>query len=113
MTIRILCDENVEAGAVAELEARGFAAEHVTDHPGASADDERVASYARERDAVLVTNDTDFLDESRFPEVRVFYYPENRLAGHEVADRVEAVHEIVTAVDDLPRTLFLSREYDW
>lgn len=47
MSYRVLCGENVEPRTVAELEAAGHTATHVTTEPGQSSSDEQVATYAR------------------------------------------------------------------
>ncbi|MEF8842160.1 MAG: DUF5615 family PIN-like protein [Haloarculaceae archaeon] len=79
MSTRILRDENVPIATVEVLDDRGIAATHVTDRPGAGTDDEGVAQSASETGAVLLTNDDDFLDETRFADVRVFYTVGQRL----------------------------------
>lgn len=108
MSYRLLCDENVDPAAVPALSERGFDAIHVTDRPGPSSPDRAVADTAIAEDRLLVTNDDDFLDQSRFPEVHVLYYPENRLSAHEVVERVGKLVSIVPDQGDLPREMFLT-----
>jgi arginase family enzyme len=112
MTIRFLCDEHVEPRTADELIARGIDATHVTDRPGLGASDEAVAAHAREIDAVVLTNDEDFLDPSLFPEVTVFYYPENHLEAHRLAERVESALRFLTDTNELPDRLFLTAAYE-
>jgi predicted nuclease of predicted toxin-antitoxin system len=110
--IRILCDENVPVATVEALDDRGITATPVTDRPGAGTDDEGVARFASETGAILLTNDHDFLDETRFDDVRVFYYPENDVDPYRLVRRVTAVLEMVRDVDDLPERVFLTAAYD-
>ena len=112
MSVRILCDENVPVATVEALDERGFTATHVTDRPGSGTDDEGVARFASEVGAVLLTNDDDFLDETRFDDVRVFYYPENDIDPYRLVRRVAAVLEMVRDVADLPERVFLTATYD-
>lgn len=112
MTVRFLCDEHVEPRATDELSARGITATHVTERPGSGASDEEVAAHARKTESVLLTNDADFLDPARFPDVTVFYYPENHLAAHRMADRVESVVRLVSTSSELPDRLFLTARYE-
>lgn len=111
MTVRFLCDEHVEPRTTEELVARGFKAVHVTDQPGTGATDEEIARHAEETDAVLLTNDSDFLDPSMFPDVTVFYYPENHLEAHRLAARVESALQLISATK-LPGRLFLTAAYE-
>jgi len=108
MRYRVLCDENVEPATVGELESRGFTATHVNNEPGKGSDDPELAAYAREHDYVILTNDTDFLDESKYPDVTVLFYANNRLSGHELARRVEELASLVPEQDDLPRETYLN-----
>ena len=108
MSYRVLCDENVEETAVSELAERGIDARHVTDAPGDGSSDEAVAEYARPRGFVLLTNDSDFLVESDFPETTVLYYPDNDVSGHELARRVDDLVSWVPDPEELGRVTFLT-----
>lgn len=112
MTVRVLCDEHVEPRTTDELSARGIAALHVTERPGPGASDETIAAHARKTDSVLLTNDADFLDPTRFPDVTVFYYPENHLSAHRLAERVESAIRLLATSADLPDRLFLTGAYE-
>lgn len=57
-----LIDENLSRRLVRWFSARGHDAEHVEDVLGAAADDQRIAAYARSRQAVIVSKDFDFVD---------------------------------------------------
>lgn len=110
MTVRFLCDENVEEETGVHLRDEGIQAVHVSEKPGRSAGDSAVAKTARELDAILLTNDSDFLDRERFPELRVFYYPRNDLPAHRVAGRIERILASYPDVESLPGVFFLTGE---
>jgi hypothetical protein len=65
-----------------------------------------------ETDAFLLTHVDDFLDPSQFPDVTVFYYPENHLAAHRLAERVESAVGSVSTPTELPDRLFLTVTYE-
>ena len=62
--------------------------------------------------AVLLTNDDEFLDETRFDDVRVFYSPENDVDPYRLVRRVAAVLEMVRDAEDLPERVFPTATYD-
>jgi predicted nuclease of predicted toxin-antitoxin system len=94
VSVRILCDENDPVATVGALDDRGVTATHVTDDPGAGTDDEGVARYASDAEALLLTNDDDFLDPYR------------------LARRVATVLDMIRSVEDLPERVFLTATYD-
>lgn len=108
MSYRLLCDENVEQTAVTALESRGFDAVHVTDRPGSSTPDGKVAQTARNEGRLLLTNDADFLDRTRYSTVQVLYYQDNRLSGPEVAARVDTLREFVPDQSNLASVTYLT-----
>jgi predicted nuclease of predicted toxin-antitoxin system len=108
MSYRVLCDENVEEETISELERREITATHVSDVPGAGSPDETVAEHALENGFVLLTNDSDFLNEENFPAVTVLYYPDNDVSAHELARRIDDLSTWVPDSDDLGRVTFLS-----
>lgn len=110
MTYRILCDENVDPQTVRYLERDGHEATHVEDTLSSSVDDAEVATYARENDYAILTNDTDFLDSAAFPDVRVLLYTDNRALAHELAAMVERLTTYYPSQSDLPREFYLSEE---
>jgi hypothetical protein len=111
-TVRVLCDEHIEPPTTEELSGRDIPATHVTDRPGSGASVEEVAAHARQTGAVLLTNDDDFLDPSQFSDVTVFHYPENHLAAHRLAERVESAVGSVSTPTELPNRLFLTVTYE-
>lgn len=108
MSYRVLCDENVEPATVGELESRGFTATHVNNEPGKGSDDPDVAAHAREHGYAILTNDTDLLDESEYPDVTVLFYSNNRVSAHELAQRVEKLASLIPDQSDLPRETYLT-----
>lgn len=73
MHLRVLCDEHVPPQTAECIQKDGHEAAHVVDALGSGTDDPEIASYAVAEEYVLLTNDTDFLDASRFPRLTVFY----------------------------------------
>lgn len=112
MRARFLCDENIEAETVTELADRGIESRHASELPGAGSSDATVASTANDLDAVLITNDDDFLDSSTFPDVQVFYVPENELPAYRVARRVDTVIELEPDLPSLSDKFFLTEVYE-
>jgi predicted nuclease of predicted toxin-antitoxin system len=110
MAYRILCDENVDPQTVRYLERDGHEATHVSDALSLSADDSEIATYARENDSVILTNDSDFLDSMLFPDVTVLLYTNNRAPAHELATLVAKLTEYYPSQDDLPREFYLTEE---
>lgn len=82
---------------------------HVTIEPGQSSDDDEVATYARENNYVLLTNDTDFLDEG-WSDLTVLYFPDNGAPGHELASRVVEQQDYYPTQANLPETYFLTTD---
>ena len=109
---RLLCDENVDPRAVDVLSDLGIDAAHVNDAPGKGSDDPAVAARARAEGRCLLTNDTDFLDEARYPDLTVLYLPRTDVSVGTIRNRVDELRELVPHPDNLPRTVFLTDEYD-
>ena len=57
---RFLIDENLPRSLVADLEQRGYVAEHVYDLRMGGAKDPAVYAYAQSKRAILLTGDKDF-----------------------------------------------------
>lgn len=110
MGYRLLCDENAEPETVEYLEADGHDAAHVSEVLSTGADDEQVAAYAREDERVLVTNDTDFLNEERCPDIKVFHYTNNRTSAYELAEMIARVESYIPAQSDLPKYVHRNSE---
>ena len=62
--MRFLIDEQLPAALVAQLEAEGLAATHVSSLLGYGATDEMIAREAERLQAILVTKDADFVQKS-------------------------------------------------
>jgi len=107
MSYRILCDENAEPQVVLYLERQGHTAVYVPEVLGKGATDAEIAERARKKDRVVLTNDKDFLDTNRFPNVTVLYYSYNEASAYEIAEAVEEVAENVPEQSQLPRTVWL------
>lgn len=110
MGYRILCDENVPPQTVRYLRKAGHDAVHVSEVLGSGTDDPSVAAYASERNRLVLTNDADFLDDEKYPEQTVLYYPNNRLRPYEIAELVSEIHSALPEQANLPREVFLG---DW
>jgi rRNA-processing protein FCF1 len=108
MTYRIICDEHVEKQTAEYLRREGHEAVHVEGTLGLSADDTDIGVYARENGRAVLTNDDDFLDEARFPEITVLYYPENERRAHELATMIAELPTYYPTQGDLPRVVFLT-----
>lgn len=115
---RILRDENVDPQTVRYLERDGHDAEHVGDTLGLGTDDRIIAQYAVEQppefgvdNRVLLTNDTDFLDAERYPDISVLLFTNNRAGAYELASMVGRLTSYYPDQDDLPREFYLS-EWD-
>ncbi|MDY7081684.1 MAG: DUF5615 family PIN-like protein [Halobacteria archaeon] len=108
MSYRILCDEHVEPQTVNHLENSGHTAEHVGDTVELSATDVELAEYARENGYIILTNDTDFLDDSMFPDTKVLYYSDNTCSAYELAQMVDERASYVPDQDNLQRVTFLN-----
>ena len=81
MSYRILCDENAEPQVILHLEREGHEAVYAPDTLGKGATDAEIAEQARKNDRVVLTNDKDFLDTNRYPDVTVLYYSYNEASG--------------------------------
>jgi predicted nuclease of predicted toxin-antitoxin system len=63
--MRFLVGAQLPPGLCAWLEARGFAAEHVTEMLGGQTSDAAIVDYAERHELILVSKDDDFV--ARFP----------------------------------------------
>lgn len=107
MTYRILCDENVEPQVSRYLEKQGHVSEYVPIVLGKGTTDEEIAQYAEKENFVVLTNDKDFLDDNRFPEVKVFYYSYSQTSAYDIAESVDEATSYFPDQGDLPRTVWL------
>lgn len=109
MAYRVLCDENVDPQVVRYLVKEGHVAAHVRDELGLGATDTGIAEHATGNSYVLLTNDSDFLDEEAYGDLKVLYFPDNGIPAYELASLVAKAHSLCPSQDDLPRKLFLTR----
>lgn len=110
MGYRVLCDENVSPQTVRYLERGGHDAVHVREVLHLGVDDPSLARHARENGRVILTNDSDLLDDEDYPDVKVLYFPDNRLSAYELSTMVGRVSAFYPDQADLPRMVFLSEE---
>ena len=61
MEYRVLVDENTSPRVAASLRDTGITAEHVHGVLSEGVDDDRIATFAHENDAIVLTHDPDFL----------------------------------------------------
>ena len=77
--ISVLLDENVDRQVLAYLRAEGHEGEHVVDALDTGVEDRGdIAPYARKRDHVVVTKDTDFLAMDERNHAGVFFIDDHR-----------------------------------
>jgi rRNA-processing protein FCF1 len=108
MTYRIICDEHVEQQTVEYLRREGHEAVHVEGTLGLSTDDTEIGAYARENGHAVMTNDDDFLNDTKFPEITVLYYTDNERRAHELATMIAELTTYYPTQCDLPRIVFLT-----
>ena len=102
MEYRLLVDENTSPRVAESLRGTGITAEHVTEVLSEGVDDDTIATYARENDALVLTHDPDFLDpETRFG-VLVVYYADDTMDSSEIADRIVELIEWIPDPADVP-----------
>ena len=95
--ISVLLEENVD-WVLAYLRAEGHEGEHVVDALDTGvADRGDIAPYARKRDHVVVTKDTDFLAMNEENHAGVFFVHDHGLTAYEIAT---AIIRAVDAVND-------------
>ena len=102
MEYRVLVDENTSPRVVASLRDTGIPAEHVTNVLSEGVDDDTIATYAHENDAIVLTHDPDFLDPETRSGVSVLYYADDTMDSSEIADRVVKLIEWVPDPADVP-----------
>ncbi|WP_049901796.1 DUF5615 family PIN-like protein [Halococcus agarilyticus] len=112
MAYRVLCDENVDPQTVQYLGRDGHEAAHVGTALPLSVGDDEIAAHARENGYVVLTNDTDFLGPSVYPDVTVLLYTDHRASAHELAAMVSELTTYYPSQDDLPRENYPSGKTD-
>ena len=111
MAYRLICDEHIDQQIVTYLEREGHNVVHVETALSLSADDADIAAYARQEGRIVLTNDDDFLDASEFPELTVFYYPDNELPEYDLVRMITELTRYYPTQTDLPRELFVTEDY--
>jgi len=105
MEYRVLVDANTSPRVAVSLPDTGISAEHVTEVLSEGVDDDTIATYARENDALVLTHDPDFLDPETCSGVSVLYYADDTMDSSEIADRiVELIEWVLDPVDVPPLT---------
>lgn len=107
MSFRVCCDEHVPPRTVDYLEKDGHEAVHVRDVLEPGVDDDSIATFCTGSEYVLLTNDTDFLDSSTYPELSVLYYGNSDTPAYDLATAIAEVATYVNSTENLPRTTFL------
>ncbi|WP_435184617.1 DUF5615 family PIN-like protein [Halobellus sp. EA9] len=112
MGYRILADENVEQATINYLRKLGHSVERIVDiaELGPGADDEAIATYARETDRLVLTQDDDFFTQITVEDTAgVLFQTDQTLSAREVGD---IVHELSEYIDQSEVTLeYVSRNW--
>ncbi|ESS03952.1 MAG: protein of unknown function DUF82 [uncultured archaeon A07HR67] len=112
MGYRILADENVEQATINYLRKLGHDVEWIggVDELGLGADDESIATYGRETDRLILTQDDDFFAQLNIGETAgILFQKDQRLSAREVGD---IVHELSEYIDQSEMTLeYVSRNW--
>lgn len=102
MSYRLLADENVERATITYLRKLGHDVERIGDASGldfGSRDDE-IASYARETDRVILTQDDDFFTTMDVEETAgVLFQSDGTLSAREVGDIVDELSRYLDQSD--------------
>jgi predicted nuclease of predicted toxin-antitoxin system len=105
MGYRILADENVEQATINYLRKLGHDVEWVGDveELGLGADDGAVATYGRERNRLILTQDDDFFTQLDIRDTAgILFQKDQTLSAREVGD---IVHELSEYIDQSDVTL--------
>ena len=102
MEYRVLVDENTSPRVAASLRDTGITAEHVHGVLSEGVDDDRIATFAYENDAIVLTHDPDFLGSETRSGVPVLYYADDTMDSSEIVDRVVELIEWVPNPEDIP-----------
>ena len=98
----MLVDENTSPRVAASLRDVGITAEHVHAALSEGVDDETIATFAHENDAIVLTHDPDFLDPKTRSGVSVLYYADDTMDSSEIVDRIVKLIEWVPNPEDIP-----------
>lgn len=108
MTVRFLLDENIEQQVYYRLEKYGYDVEHVAfvAELGTGSTDKQITEYSLDTDAVIVTQDDDFLTDHDETDVfGVVYFQDATLTATEMSD---IVHRMA---DTYPESAFEGVEF--
>lgn len=106
--ISVLLDENVDRQVLAYLRAEGHEGEHVVDALDTGvADRGDIAPYARTRDHVVVTKDTDFLAMPQEDHSGVFFVDDHGLKAYEIATAIIRAVDTIGDRDSLRSVVFV------
>ena len=112
MGYRILADENVEQATINYLRKLGHDVEWVGDveELGLGAGDESIATYGRETDRLVLTQDDDFFTQIDIEETAgILFQKDPTLSAPEAGD---IVHELSKYIDQSDLTLeYVSRNW--
>ena len=112
MGYRILADENVERATINYLRKLDHDVEWIGDleELGLGSDDDSIATYAREQNRLILTQDDDFFTQLNLDDTAgVLFQKDETLSAREVGD---IVHELSQYVDQSDVTLeYVSRNW--
>ena len=102
MEYRILVDENTSPRVAASLRDTGITSEHIHTVLSEGVDDDRIATFAHENDAIVLTHDPDFLSPKTRSGVSMLYYADDTMNFPEIVDRVVELIEWVPNPEAVP-----------
>lgn len=102
MAYRIPVDENLDPETADLLRTSGHDVGTVGETLGKGANDSDIAAYARERDRLVLTNDTHFHRPPLRGGLTVLYTTGHARPAHETANGVRELAELVPDQADLP-----------
>ncbi|WP_254544508.1 DUF5615 family PIN-like protein [Halomarina pelagica] len=111
--VRFLLDEHTERDLADKLVRDGHDVERVValSDLGPGVPDDRVRSYARSTDRIVVTNDDDFVEVEADDRGCVFYYPNQRLASFDLYRIITNVVEAFPDRESFPSVVFLTEKW--
>lgn len=108
MPYRILVDENLDPRTAGLLRDRGHDAINVEAALGKGTADPAIARYAETIDALVLTNDADFLRPELREALSILYCPDNTMRAHRIATHIEDLAELVPNQDALPDVTWIT-----
>jgi hypothetical protein len=101
MEYRILIDENTSPRVAASLRDAGVTAEHFYVVLSEGVDDDTIATFAYENDAIALAHNFDSLSQGTHSGVSVLYYAGDTMDSSEIVDRVVELIEWVPDPEDI------------